>query len=260
VTPVAPITPTPVPLPGPLAPGQSNLQQGGQTVPVTVTPNSRSNGLVIDASGFTMTLQGENSQGRPLPLSNGVLVLEQDRTLRTSGTGFFPNTEVEIYLDPPAVGDGSLLRANSGAIYLGSVRTDSLGEFNGTVQLDPGIGVGDHVVQAIGVTPDNVERAMSLGVRVRGWIVLDQGTRKSDGRHDRIRTTGATGGIDAGVRLTPWIKYSGQKAFKQGKATIRVQSDGSFRWTREIRKSRGLTAYVSYLDTDSNRVFWAKVR
>lgn len=165
-TPVAPITPTPAPLPAPLAPGQSNLQQGGQTVLVTVTPNGQSNGLVVNATGFTMTLQGENEQGRPLPLSNGVLVLEQDRTLRTTGTGFFPNTEVDIYLDPPAVGDGSLLRANAGAIYLGSVRTDSLGEFNGTVQIDPSIGAGDHVVQAIGVTQNNVERAMSLGVRV----------------------------------------------------------------------------------------------
>lgn len=166
VTPVAPITPTPAPLPGPLAPGQSNLQQGGQTVPVTVTPNSQSTGLVVTAPGFTMTLQGENGQGRPLPLSNGVLVLEQDRTLRTTGTGFFPNTDVDLYLNPPAIGDGSMLRVNEGATLLGTVPTDSLGDFGGTVQIDPSVGVGDHVVQAIGVTQGNVERAMSLGVRV----------------------------------------------------------------------------------------------
>lgn len=135
-------------------------------MPVTVTPNSQSTGLVVTAPGFTMTLQGENGQGRPLPLSNGVLVLEQDRTLRTSGTGFFPNTDVDLYLNPPAIGDGSMLRANAGATLLGTVPTDSLGDFEGTVQIDPSVGVGDHVVQAIGVTQDNVERAMSLGIRV----------------------------------------------------------------------------------------------
>lgn len=175
VTPVAPITPTPAPLPGPLAPGQSNLQQGGQTVPVTVTPNGQSNGLVVNAPGFTMTLQGENGQGRPLPLRDGVLVLEQDRTLRTAGTGFFPNTDVELYLDPPAMGDGSMLRANAGSTYLGSVPADSLGDFDGTVQIDPSVGVGDHVVQAIGVTQDNVERAMSLGVRVEEAVATRPG-------------------------------------------------------------------------------------
>ena len=69
-----------------------------------------------------------------------------------------------------------------------------------------------------------------------------------------------TGGIDPGERLTPWIRYGGQSAFTPGKASITVQADGSFRWSREIRKDKTWTAYVSYLDTESNRVFWAKVR
>ena len=101
---------------------------------------------------------------------------------------------------------------------------------------------------------------MSLGVVVDPSLVLDKGVRRADGRHDRIRTTGSSTGIEAGVRLTPWIRYSGQSAFIQGKATITVQSDGSFRWTRQIKTGKGITAYVSYVDTKSNEVFWAKVR
>lgn len=167
VTPVTPITPTPTPLPGPLSPGQSNVQQGGQPVPgTTVTPNAQSNGVVVTAPAFTLNLQGENEQGKPLPLVDGVLVLEQDRTLRTSGTGFFPGTDVDLYLDPPAIGNGSMLRANATGAYLGSVRTDSLGDFSGTVRLSSSVVIGDHVVQVIGVAQDNVERSMSLGVRV----------------------------------------------------------------------------------------------
>jgi len=169
VTPVAPITPTPAPLPAPLAPGQANLQQGGQVVPgVSVTPNQASTGLNVTGPGFTMSLQGENANGRPLALDpDGVLVLEEDRTLRTSGTGFFPGSQVDLYADPTVVGDGSMLRVGAGATYLGTVSVDSLGDFDGTVIIDPSLGVGDHVVQAIGVTQSNQERAMSLGVRIK---------------------------------------------------------------------------------------------
>lgn len=91
-------------------------------------------------------------------------------------------------------------------------------------------------------------------------ITLDQGTRSPEGRHDRISTTGDTRGIDPGVRLTPWIRYAGQTKFAQGRATIVVQSDGTFRWKRLISKSRNLVAYVSWTDVESNRVRWAKVR
>ena len=91
-------------------------------------------------------------------------------------------------------------------------------------------------------------------------LVLDQGVRVAAGAHDRIRTTGSSVNVPAGVRLTPHIRYSGQTSFSRGKATITVQSDGTFRWTRKIKKDRGLTAYVSWQDVDSNRVYWAKVR
>lgn len=133
---------------------------------MTVAPNGAGNGVVVTGPDFTMDLQGEDGQGNPLPLSDGVLVLEQDRTLRTTGSGFFPDTDVSLYLDPPVIGNGSMLRINPGGTLLGSVRTSALGSFDGTVTLDASVGVGDHVVQAIGVTQSNAERSMSLGVRV----------------------------------------------------------------------------------------------
>ena len=71
---------------------------------------------------------------------------------------------------------------------------------------------------------------------------------------------GDSGGIDAGSKLTPWIKYNGQGAFKGGKANIRIKADGTFTWTRLIKKSKGLTGYVSWQDVKSNEVYWPKVR
>ena len=122
------------------------------------------------------------------------------------------------------------------------------------------IAAGDHVLQAVGLTAQGQPRAVSIGVRVRAWIRLDQGTRAAAGRHDRITTTGTTAGIATGTRLTPWIRYSGQDSIREGSATITVGSDGAFRWARLIRKDRAVTAYISFTDIESNRVTWVKVR
>ena len=266
VTPGGPTpAPEPQPLPAPLPPGGSVLQTNGVVDPnVKVDPNTKSDGLVISGDGWNMDLDGLGPDGKPLNLGpDGSLRLANERDVATEGTGFLPNSEVDLYVDPPVLLTGASARVSARAaeaVYVGTVKTDARGNFTGTATLPEDILPGDHVLQAVGYSPSKQSRAMSLGVIVDPWILLDQGTRTAAGMHDRIRTTGSSGGIDAGVKLTPWIRYAGQGAFKQGVASITVQSDGSFRWTREIRKSKGLTAYVSYVDVESNRVFWAKVR
>ena len=92
-------------------------------------------------------------------------------------------------------------------------------------------------------------------------LVLDQGVRTKDKSriHDRITTTGSSTGIDPGTRLTPYIRYSGQTSFSEGRATIVVQADGTFRWSRLIRRDKDITGYVAYQDLDSNQVTWIKV-
>lgn len=257
--------PAPVPLPGPLAPGDSLLQTSGAVDPsVTVDPNTQDNGLQIQGEGWNMDLDGLGPDGKPLNLGpDGSLRLANERDVATEGTGFLPNSEVDLYVDPPVLLTGASSRAGARAaeaVYVGTVKTDARGNFAGSATLPDDITPGDHILQAVGYSPTAQSRAMSLGVIVEPWIVLDQGARKAEGMHDRIRTTGSSGGIDAGVKLTPWIRYAGQGAFNQGVASITVQADGTFKWTREIKKTKGLTAYVSYVDVESNRVFWAKVR
>ena len=93
-------------------------------------------------------------------------------------------------------------------------------------------------------------------------LVLNQGERtKGKGSiHDRITTTGSSTGIEPGTRLTPYIRYSGQSTFAKGRATIVVQADGTFRWTREIRRNRDVTGYVAFEDLKSNQVTWVKLQ
>lgn len=254
--------PEPQPLPAPLAPGEALLQVNGVPDPnVSVNPNADDDGLQIKGDGWTMDLDGLGPDGKPLNLGpDGELRLQDERDVVTEGKGFLANSEVDLYLDPPVETSTAGARALGEAIYVGTVRTDASGNFAGTATLPEDIAPGEHVLQATGYSAGRQARAMSLGVVVEPSLVLDKGTRTAAGRHDRIRTTGSSTGIEVGTRLTPWIRYNGQTAFTKGKATITVQSDGTFRWTRQIRKDKGITAYVSYVDVKSNEVLWAKVR
>jgi hypothetical protein len=76
---------------------------------------------------------------------------------------------------------------------------------------------------------------------------------------DRIITSGKVTGVPAGAKLTPFIKVGGARGFERGKATIVVQSDGTFRWTRKIAKGKAVTAYVGFAAAKSNQVTWVRI-
>ena len=250
-------TPKPEPIPEPLGPGEHEYEEDSTPKPVEVVPNPFDGGLLIDDTGWTMTLEGLNGNGNPLPLnSDGVLVLQAERDARTTGTGFLPNSLVGLFLDPPV----ETARRAARSVDLGTLTVDDAGNFAGVKTLPEEIAPGLHVLQAVGYGPAGQRRALSLGILVVPWIELNQGTRTPIGQHDRIRTSGMTGGIEVGSRLVPWIKFNGQGSFSGGKATIRVKADGSFTWTRRIKTTRGLTAYVSWQDITSNEVYWPRVR
>ena len=254
--------PEPQPLPYPLVPGDSSLIVNGVPDPnVKVDPKPTDRGLTITGPDFEMDLDGLDGRGNPLNLGpDGVLILNQERNVQTSGKGFLRNSDVDLYVDPPVVaGPTSRSSRAASAIYVGTVRTTASGTFAGLATLPDSIKAGQHVLQAVGRTPEGQPRAMSLGVMVTQSLVLDQGSRKPAGRHDRMRTTGSSTGIDDGVKLTPYIKYSGQSTFSQGRASIVVRADGTFTWTRQIRKGKTLTAYVAYTDVKSNDVVWLKL-
>lgn len=95
---------------------------------------------------------------------------------------------------------------------------------------------------------------------VDAWIDLKRGKRSTSDHIDKVRATGTTGGLPEGAKLTLWLRSPGQDKFRRSGAKIIVRADGSFQWTRKVRDSRGLTAYVSYAKTDSNRIQWSRVK
>jgi hypothetical protein len=250
------------PIPAPIPLGDALLQVNGVVDPnVTVEPDAAGQGLQIEGDNWTMDLDGLGPDGKPMDLGpNDSLRLATEKDVVTEGTGFLPNSDVDLYVNPPVLVQGAAKARATSAVYVGTVKTNSSGNFSGTATLPEDLAAGEHVLQAVGYSPTLKARAMSLGVIVDPWIVLDKGVRKNDGRHDRIRTTGSSKGIPEGARLMPYIRYTGQDSFKPGVANITVQADGTFRWTRQIKKSKGVTGYVAYQTLESNRVFWAALR
>ena len=254
--------PAPVPVP-PLEPGQSQLVVDGKVTPVQVDPNSRADGLTITGDDFSMNLTGLGRDGQPLNLSpEGALILNEDRQVDTSGSGFQAASEVDLYIDPPTLVTTSGRSARAAeATYVGTLLTDGKGAFAGRPTLPAGISAGKHILQAVGLTKSGAPRAMSLGVLVTPDISITfiKGTRKKDVRHDRIRATGTTSEVPAGTKLVPYVQYRGQGAFTKGKASIVVKADGTFTWTRRVLSSKSITAFVAWEDVASNRVVWARI-
>lgn len=221
----------------------------GSTVPVTVEFNG---GLTASAGTFTYAAPTPPpTPVFPPSAPTNVEAVPGDASSSVSwnapsDSGSFPVTNYRAVAQP---GGASCLAAAPATSCVVAGLTN--GEpYRFTVEALNGAGWGAMSAPSSAVTP----------VPAMVELVLDQGTRVSDGRNDRIRTTGSSVNVPAGVRLTPYIRYSGQSSFSRGKATIIVQSDGTFRWTRLIRKNRGLSAYVSWEDVNSNRVFWARLR
>jgi hypothetical protein len=211
-----------------------------------------------------MDLVGESASGGELPLgSSGQLVLLSGSTARTEGDGFRPQTEVSLYLSRINTEQRKRSPRVSSPELIGGVSVSSTGSFTGRVPLPRDLVPGNYILEAVGVTLTNESRVVVLGITIQDAdveISLVKGKRVKAGKLDRIFATGSTIGIPSGARLTPYVRLTGSNRFTQGKAIIRVREDGTFQWTRLVRPGRTGTAYISFVDSDSNTVRWRRLR
>ena len=134
--------------------GASVYLVNGEPQTVVVRPDAPKDATAIDVvgDGFTMKLAGLGGNGQPLGVtSDGALILQSDRTAAVEGTGFLPNSDVNLY-------------TFSTPRFLGTVKTDASGNFKGTVPLPTDIPAGRHTLQSNGLAPDGAVRSLSLGV------------------------------------------------------------------------------------------------
>jgi hypothetical protein len=129
--------------------------ENGSAVVVELVRNSSQSGYVLNGDGWVVNLEATDTSGQPLVLDeSGNLILNEERAVSFSGTGFAPGSTVRVWLfsDPSelttAVADGN-------------------GNFSGTTTLPKGIPEGQHTVQLNGLSKDGQVRSVALGVVVQ---------------------------------------------------------------------------------------------
>jgi outer membrane protein OmpA-like peptidoglycan-associated protein len=206
-----------------LTPGSSVFLVNGVASTLTIKPNQpvEPRSLVATGDGFTMELEGRGSNGQPLGLtSDAALRLERGSFAEVKGTGFAPNSDVQVYL-------------YSTTRFLGTIRTNASGAFDGSVPVPADIELGRHTLQANALGSDNNVRSLSIGV------VLEA-TAKG------VRTAKATVSFDSlSAALTPKAKKALRSLAKKTKATATgglvvgyVQRDGNPANNASLSKQR----------------------
>ncbi|MEY2975630.1 MAG: hypothetical protein RIR49_2050, partial [Actinomycetota bacterium] len=108
--------------------------------------------LVLAGDGFEMRLSGTSVDGGSLPIgTDGRLNVDSGGSVSVSGNGFAPGSTVHVWVmsDPQ---------------YLGPVTVGADGAFSGVFPLPDGLPVGNHTVQANGVTNSGQDRSLNLGI------------------------------------------------------------------------------------------------
>lgn len=146
------------------------LATGGKSAEVvTVVPNQEQTGFIVSAPDWSLAISSTTKfvQGGTTDTSARV-VIEKGNTVTTSGTGFKPFSQVDVYV-------------YSTPTWLGAVITDQFGNFTTTLPMPATLPAGDHTFQAQGLTPDDTERTASVPITlIPSSIVAKPGTLRFD--------------------------------------------------------------------------------
>lgn len=129
------------------------MQTAGKAAEViTIVPNAEKTGIVVSAPDWSLAISSTTKfvQGDTVDTSARV-VIEKGNTVTTSGTGFKPFSQVDVYI-------------YSTPTWLGAVITDALGNFTTTLPMPAALPEGDHTFQAEGLTPDDLERKAAVPI------------------------------------------------------------------------------------------------
>lgn len=119
---------------------------------VTVKPNADNTGFIVAAADWSLAISSTTKfvQGNTAD-SSARVTIEKGNTVTTSGTGFKPLSQVDVYV-------------YSTPIWLGAVITDEFGNFTTTLPMPAALPEGDHTFQAQGLTPDERQRTAAVPI------------------------------------------------------------------------------------------------
>jgi hypothetical protein len=141
-----------------LAPTQSLAFENGSPVGVELVPTAEQSGYILSGDGWQVELEATDPSGSPLRLDDsGNIILNDDRFVEFSGTGFAPGSLVKVWLfsDPAE---------------LSQLTADSSGSFTGRALVPAATPVGEHTIQLNGISRDGQLRSVALGVVVQADV------------------------------------------------------------------------------------------
>ena len=119
---------------------------------VTVQTTPASYGVQISGQDWSIAITSTKQLQQGSAAENtGKIQIEAGNTVTTFGTGFKPNSQVDVYV-------------YSTPIWLGSVITDAQGNYVVTLPMPKSLPIGDHVFQAQGKTFDDVDRTANVPI------------------------------------------------------------------------------------------------
>ncbi len=119
---------------------------------ITVYPSVVANGIQISGVDWSVSI---SSTTRLIVANTTSAVnrigIEAGNNVTAFGTGFKPNTQVDVFV-------------YSSPLWLGSTITDSKGNYAVTLPMPKALAAGEHIFQSIGVTNDNVARTANVPI------------------------------------------------------------------------------------------------
>lgn len=145
--------------------GSVALLDGAPTTS-SLAANAAGTGVDVTGPGWNLAVSGATSAGAAQSLQAGRIVLPAGGSVRASGSGYAPGTQVVLYLLDPA-------------ITLGTVTVGADGSFTVVLPVPLTVAAGRYVLQVNGMTTGSQVRSVSVPVTVRGAGVKQRVQRVS---------------------------------------------------------------------------------
>ena len=132
---------------------------------VAVYPSTVSNGIQISGASWSVAISSTTQLVvAKANESSSRIGIEAGNNVTAFGTGFKPNSQVDVFV-------------YSTPVWLGSTITDANGNYSVTLPMPKALSAGNHTFQSVGVTNDNVPRTANVP------ITLLPATTKTEKKH-----------------------------------------------------------------------------
>ena len=184
------------------------LQTAGKSETITVRQNDEKTGIIVTAPDWSLAIKSTTQfvQGNVEDTSARV-VIEKGNTVTTSGTGFKPFSQVDVWV-------------YSTPTWLGAVMTDQFGNFTTTLPMPNALPEGDHTFQAKGQTPESTERVAAIPITlVPATVANKPGSLRFEvyfGMNSPVVTKAEN------ARIAKLVQYAQKKIASGAKITVEV--------------------------------------